>query len=102
MKLKVIGSIILIIILALIFSSCAPKTIHPPEEDPAGFFKGLWHGMISFFTLIISIFSDQVRMYDDYNTGTWYDLGFFLGIIIIYGGSSHSVHHHHYHKKSGG
>lgn len=57
-------------------------------EQPAGFFMGLWHGFISFFTFIISIFNDNVGIYEVNNNGGWYNFGFILGISIFYGGGS--------------
>ena len=53
---------------------------------PAGFWAGLWHGLICVITFIISLFSDSVKMYEMNNTGTWYDLGFLLGACIAFGG----------------
>lgn len=57
-------------------------------EEPAGFLLGLWHGFISLFTFIISIFSDKVNIYEVANNGGWYNFGFIIGISVFYGGSS--------------
>jgi hypothetical protein len=48
--------------------------------DPAGFWAGLWHGIIAPITFIVSLFSDGVRIYETNNNGRWYDFGFMLGI----------------------
>ncbi|MDH5720036.1 MAG: hypothetical protein OEZ13_05360 [Spirochaetia bacterium] len=56
-------------------------------ENLAGFWVGLWHGMISAFTLIIGIFYDSVRIYEVNNTGGWYDFGFLFGVTSIWGGA---------------
>jgi hypothetical protein len=45
----------------------------------AGFFKGVWHGIISPVTLIWQLFSDDVVMYAVNNLGGRYDFGFLLG-----------------------
>jgi hypothetical protein len=77
-----------IAVLAILFlSSCAAGNVKF-DVDPAGFFMGLWHGFISLFTFIISIFCDDVTIYEVNNTGWSYNLGFILGISIFYGGSS--------------
>ncbi|MBC8231809.1 hypothetical protein H8E77_19850 [bacterium] len=76
-----------IIILTLMSCAAGPGSKYTPEKQ-AGFWVGLWHGIIALITLIISFFSDNVRIYEINNTGVWYDVGFFLGIIIIAGGSS--------------
>ena len=35
-----------------------------PKVDPAGFWSGLWHGIIIGLTFIISLFVDDVRIYE--------------------------------------
>lgn len=57
------------------------------EGDVAGFWLGLWHGIILPVTFVISLFSDTVNIYDVHNNGNWYDLGFALGIGMSVGGS---------------
>jgi hypothetical protein len=47
---------------------------------------GLWHGIIIFFTFVISLFTDDVSVYEVANDGNWYDFGFFLGAMIALGG----------------
>jgi hypothetical protein len=58
----------------------------PGAEDPAGFWLGLWHGMILPITWIVSLFTDTVTPYEVFNNGNWYDVGFVLGISIAFGG----------------
>mgnify|MGYP005840142631 FL=1 len=59
----------------------------PDEEgDIAGFWKGLWHGIIAPLTFIISLFSRRVHFYEVHNNGNWYNLGFVLGAGILFGG----------------
>jgi hypothetical protein len=60
-------------------------------QDPAGFFEGLWHGIISLFTLIVSMFSENVRFYEVDNTGVGYDAGFLLGVLLVYGGGGSGI-----------
>jgi hypothetical protein len=59
------------------------------QDDPAGFWYGLWHGVISVITLIIHVFNENVAVYEINNSGGWYDFGFILGVITIWGGGSH-------------
>jgi hypothetical protein len=69
----------------LLFSGCAPG--NPQYQDhPPGFWHGLWHGMISSITFVISLFKDSVRIYQANNTGGWYDFGFLMGVTCIWGG----------------
>lgn len=52
----------------------------------AGILLGLWHGIISPITLVLSFLSRNVQMYEVHNDGAPYNLGFFLGIAILVGG----------------
>jgi hypothetical protein len=54
----------------------------------AGFWQGLWHGIISPITFIISLFSEDVHFYEVHNNGGWYNFGFILGAGILTGGGS--------------
>jgi hypothetical protein len=45
---------------------------------------GLWHGVIAPATLIISFFNSDVRMYEVHNAGSEYDLGFLVGLAIVF------------------
>ncbi len=82
--------LVFIAILAmLLLAGCAAGT-NPTVDvlDAAGksdgFWSGLWHGVISPVTFVISLFSDNVNIYEVYNSGNWYDFGFMLGICIIF------------------
>jgi len=66
-----------------------------PGATPAGFWAGLWHGMIVGITFIVSLFTPNVRIYEKNNCGRLYDFGFFLGICATFGGGTESQIHHH-------
>ncbi|MEX1133703.1 MAG: hypothetical protein WED83_02535 [Acidimicrobiia bacterium] len=57
------------------------------SEDVAGLWLGLWHGVIAPITFIISLFTDNVNLYEVHNNGNWYDFGFVLGAGILFGGN---------------
>ncbi|MFB0517127.1 MAG: hypothetical protein ACETWG_11075 [Candidatus Neomarinimicrobiota bacterium] len=71
----------------LVISGCAPGNERFVAEA-AGFWAGLWHGLICVVTFIISLFSDTVHMYEVNNTGGWYNFGFLLGAAIFFGSGS--------------
>lgn len=50
-----------------------------PTAAPAGFWAGVWHGLICPITFIVSLFKPGVRIYETNNRGRWYDFGFLLG-----------------------
>jgi len=74
-----------IVFIFLLSVSCAPGNIRFVEKS-AGFWSGLWHGLICCVTFIISLFSDSVHMYEINNTGNWYNFGFLIGVMIIFSG----------------
>jgi hypothetical protein len=77
-------TVILLICVALLFVSCAA---HQPvgQAGEPGFWLGLWHGIASPITFIISLFSD-IRIYAFPNAGRWYDFGFLIGLCVWSGG----------------
>ena len=49
----------------------------------AGILMGIWHGLISPVTMVISFVTPGVTMYEVHNDGSQYNLGFFLGVVIL-------------------
>jgi hypothetical protein len=58
------------------------------EGEIAGFWRGLWHGIIAPITFIISLFNKNIGIYEVYNNGGWYNFGFMLGLSMSLGGGS--------------
>ncbi len=85
---RIIG---LLSIFIFVLFSCAPGP-NELEKTPnnegkiAGFWKGLWHGLIVPVTFIISLFTKNVRLFEVHNSGFWYNFGFVLGVAIIFSG----------------
>jgi hypothetical protein len=82
---------VLIMVMALtIFTltGCVPGDGTITLSDPAGFFWGIWHGWIAPVSLIMSLFKDNIRIYETINSGWWYDFGFYIAIISGFGGIS--------------
>jgi hypothetical protein len=50
----------------------------------AGLGTGLWHGLISVVTLIMSFINPDIQMYEVHNNGPMYNLGFLLGAIVLF------------------
>jgi len=104
---KLLVSILVVFVLVLL-SSCAPGTsvqvntpqttvqLSAPGPNPlinqgdasgrvarAG--AGLWHGLIAPVTLVLSFFNPDIQMYEVHNAGSEYDLGFLLGVALVFG-----------------
>ena len=86
-----INRLFLLIPLLFVLTSCAAGDAQFTPEAPAGFWYGLWHGVISVISLIIHLFNESVVVYETNNTGAWYDFGFLLGVICIWSGGSHAT-----------
>ena len=82
-RLLAIGLITLVVALAACAAGPNPELGSPPA---LGFFAGLWHGIISPITFLISLFTNDVSIYEVHNDGNWYDFGFVLGAGILFGG----------------
>lgn len=88
MKKKMMVLILLVAVALLLFTACAPGDGVATQDKPAGFFWGIWHGWIAPITLIISLFNKDIRIYEQMNTGWWYDFGYYMAIISGFGGLS--------------
>lgn len=56
------------------------------EGVVAGFWRGLWHGVIAPIAFVVSLFSSHVHIYEVHNNGGWYNFGFLLGLTTVHGG----------------
>jgi hypothetical protein len=87
-------SILVIVALVLILlGGCAPganELAHKADSKGiiAGFWRGLWNGLIAPVTFIISLFNPNVQIYEVHNNGGWYNFGFIFGLMIIFGGGA--------------
>ncbi len=70
----------------LVAIACAPgnyrwdQMLNPGHK--AGFWAGVWHGLIIIVTFIISLFTNTVGIYESNNVGWPYNLGFILGLCF--------------------
>jgi hypothetical protein len=81
----------LFLVILLFSAACAPgpnQLARTPdrEGEVAGFWLGVWHGLIAPITFIISLFSDKVSLYEVHNSGGWYNFGFVLGAGLFLSG----------------
>jgi hypothetical protein len=79
---------VLVVLAALLISACAPGP-NPAVDagpDPAGFWLGLWQGFIAPITFFISLFTDNVNIYEVNNNGNWYDFGYVIGAGLLLSG----------------
>jgi hypothetical protein len=91
MKIHTASALLALLVLTMALTACAPGP-NPAEKTAAadgkiaGFWLGVWHGLISPVTFIISLFSKTVRLYEVHNSGGWYNFGFVLGAGLFLSG----------------
>jgi len=77
----------------LLLASCAagPNNVAPVNAvHIAGFWQGLWQGLISPITFLVSLFNNNVNIYEVHNNGNWYNFGFMIGVSATFSGIGRS------------
>lgn len=80
--------VVLLLVTTLLSCTAGPNVLEDSagaNNAVAGFWRGLWHGFICLFTLIASLFSKSVTVYEVHNNGGWYNFGFILGVAMFFG-----------------
>ena len=103
---KILVSVLFALLLVMV-AGCAPGTdievnvpdttvklttpgpnpqLNEPDADGrlAGAGQGLWHGLIAPVTLVSSFFNENVEMYEVHNNGKEYNLGFLIGVALVF------------------
>lgn len=70
------------------YTNLAP---HLSPTDHINVLWGLVHGALVFPNLIYSLFNDSVTIYQAPNGGVGYNIGFVVGMLLIYGGTASRV-----------
>jgi len=71
-----------------VLTACATRPMGAPG-DPA-LLRGLADGLLAPIAFVISLFTEDVRMYAFPNVGRWYDFGFLIGLSCWGGGAAAS------------
>jgi NADH dehydrogenase FAD-containing subunit len=60
--------------------------VNTPDEHgaPATIWLGIWHGIISPVIIVLSFLHKNVQTYEVHNDGSLYNLGFFLGVFLLW------------------
>jgi hypothetical protein len=82
---RVAAGLVAGLIFIIAFSGCFPGSSSYSSREPAGFFSGIWHGWIAPISLIVGLFKEGIRVYEPFNTGWWYDFGFYIAVISGFG-----------------
>lgn len=87
-KIKRVMLFVMILSVMIVLGSCASSqdVKECVQGHTYGFWGGLWHGIISPFSFIGSLFSDNIIVWSPNNNGHWYTFGFLVGIGSFSGG----------------
>ncbi len=78
------AKILAVLVFALTLAACVAKQAPTAiQANSPGFLEGVWHGFIFPIAWIISLFTDDIAVYAVPNNGTWYDFGYFVGIVFL-------------------
>lgn len=88
MKKRLVLLSLMLIALLLMMTGCMPGDGSYVDGHVANFISGVWHGWIAPLSLIRGFFNSSIRVYESYNTGWWYDFGFYIAVISGFGGLS--------------
>lgn len=87
---RVSHAVAVLVAFLLVFGSCTasqPHDVAASKMEPIpGFWRGLWHGFITPIAFLVSLVSNDVRIYAFPNAGRWYDFGFMIGVGGFSGG----------------
>jgi hypothetical protein len=64
-------------------AACARQMPGAVAAEAPGFLHGLWDGFIFPWAWLVSLFVPEVSIYAVPNNGGWYDLGYFLGVVVF-------------------
>jgi hypothetical protein len=79
---------LLFISILFVLTGCVPGNGTYEGAKQANFLSGIWHGWIAPFSLIYGLIDNNIRIYEVYNTGWWYDFGYYIAVIGGFGGFS--------------
>jgi hypothetical protein len=83
--------LLVLVLLVNMLVGCAPgpnpsKGTASEHDVIAGFWLGLWQGLIAPFLFVVSLFKNGLNMYEVHNNGTWYNFGYLFGLACFFGG----------------
>jgi hypothetical protein len=83
--------LVLVLLLPNILAGCAagPNQFRGTANEHgvvAGFWLGLWQGFIAPLVFVVSLFRDNLTVYEVHNNGAWYNFGYLFGLACFFGG----------------
>jgi hypothetical protein len=90
------SALVFFLLLTLMLAGCAPGANQSKERPNsqgavAGFWLGIWQGFTAPLVFLASLFRGNLNIYEVHNNGSWYNLGYLLGLACFFGGSGNKA-----------
>lgn len=82
--------IVLLVVGSFVYGIPDPVATLVIDTD-IGFWAGLFHGVISPISLIVSVFNDTATIYSSNNSGFLYNFGFLVGTALAFSSKKTTV-----------
>jgi hypothetical protein len=82
--------VVVLVLLSILVGCAGPNQLKGTVGDHggvAGFWLGLWRGLIAPFVFVVSLFKSDLSIYEVHNNGAWYNFGYLLGLACFFGGT---------------
>jgi hypothetical protein len=81
---------VLMVLLLSVLAGCMPGANQltgtaGERSGVAGFWLGVWQGLIAPVALVASIFRHDLNIYEVHNNGGWYNAGYLMGLACLFG-----------------
>lgn len=88
--------LVLVLLLLNMLAGCAagPNQFKGTASERgvvAGFWLGLWQGLIAPFAFVVSLFKSNLAIYEVHNNGAWYNFGYLFGLGCFLGGGGNQA-----------
>lgn len=87
-KVAVLLPVFLLLAVMVLLAGCAESNQEEGtagSDGVAGFWAGLWQGLILPIAFVVSLFDEGVGIYEIHNNGNLYNLGFVIGSWCVFG-----------------
>jgi hypothetical protein len=82
--------IVVVLLLSILVGCAGPNLLKGTVGEHggvAGFWIGLWQGLIAPFVFVVSLFKSDLSIYEVHNNGGWYNFGYLFGLACFFRGS---------------
>ena len=82
--------VVVLLLLSILVGCAGPNLLKGTVREHrgvAGFWLGLWQGLIAPFVFVVSLFKSDLSIYEVHNNGGWYNFGYLFGLACFFRGT---------------